>query len=80
MIALTREEKNHIANKKYATYAKKKVMILMMMRNIVRFENTIIKQVSIEVQQIICAIKDTKLQKEFLCCDVMDQIMIVISS
>ena len=23
MIALTREEKNHIANKKYATYAKK---------------------------------------------------------
>ena len=24
MIALTREEKNHIANKKYATYAKKK--------------------------------------------------------
>ena len=57
---------------------------MMMMRNIVwkfeRFKNTVIKQVIIEVQQTICVIKDTKLQKEFLCCDVMDQIMIVISS
>ena len=57
---------------------------MMMMRNIVwkfeRFKNTVIKQVIIEVQQTICVIKDTKLQKEFLCCDVLDQIMIVISS
>lgn len=57
---------------------------MMMMRNIVwkfeRLKNTVIKQVIIEVQQTICVIKDTKLQKEFLCCDVMDQIMIVISS
>ena len=49
---------------------------MMMMRNIVwkfeRFKNTVIKQVIIEVQQKICVIKDTKLQKEFLCCDVMD--------
>ena len=79
MIALTREEKKPYRKQKICHICKK-FMILMIMRNIVRLENTVIKQVSIEVRQIICVIKDIKLQKEFLCCDVMDQIMIVISS
>ena len=52
MLPLTKEEKNHVANKSFVTSTKTN-LVKMMTKNIVKFEITVIKQANVEALCIV---------------------------
>ena len=53
MISLTTEEINHIMNKAFVIHAKKNLVLIIMIRNIIKSEIIVIIQVNIEVLLIM---------------------------